>query len=180
MSSSKCFFLTCSQVSQEADQVVWYFHLSQNFPQFHVIRIASGFCIVNKSEIGVFFWNSIAFLMIQEVLGIWPLVPLPFLKPSWTSESSWFMYCLSLDWRILSMTLLVCEWSSSVVSDSATPWTVAYQAPPSMGFSKQGYWSGLPFPSPGIFPTQGLNPGLPHCRQMLYCQSHREMSAIVW
>ena len=31
----------------------------------------------------------------------------------------------------------------------ATPWTVAYQAPPSMGFSRQDYWSGLPFPSPG-------------------------------
>ena len=62
----------------------------------------------------------------------------------------------------------------------ATPWTVARQAPPSMVFSRQKYWSGLPFPSPGIFPTQGLNPGLPHCRQMLYCLSHREMSAIVW
>ena len=31
-----------------------------------------------------------------------------------------------------------------------TPWTVAYQAPPSMGFSKQEYWSGLPFPSPRV------------------------------
>ena len=36
----------------------------------------------------------------------------------------------------------------------ATPWTVAYRAPPSMGFSRQEYWSGLPFPSPGDFPTQ--------------------------
>ena len=48
-----------------------------------------------------------------------------------------------------------------------TPWTVAYQAPPSMGFSRQEYWSGLPFPSPEVFPTQGSNPGLPHSRQML-------------
>ena len=46
----------------------------------------------------------------------------------------------------------------------ATPWTVAYQAPPSMGFSRQEYWSGLPFPSPEDFLTQGSNPGLPHCR----------------
>ena len=46
-------------------------------------------------------------------------------------------------------------------------WTVAHQAPPSMGFSRQEYWSGLPFSSPGVFPTQGSNPGLPHCRQML-------------
>ena len=50
---------------------------------------------------------------------------------------------------------------------------IACQAPPSMGFSRQGYWSGLPFPSPGIFPTQGLNPGLPHCRQTLYHLSHQ-------
>ena len=42
-----------------------------------------------------------------------------------------------------------------------------HQAPPSMGFSRQECWSGLPFPSPGNFPTQGSNPGLPHCRQML-------------
>ena len=53
------------------------------------------------------------------------------------------------------------------------PWTVAYQAPPSMGFSRQRYWSGLPFPSPEIFPTQGSNLGLPHSRQMLYCLSHQ-------
>ena len=44
----------------------------------------------------------------------------------------------------------------------ATPWTVARQAPPSMGFPRQEYWSGLPFPSPGVFKTQGLNPGLLH------------------
>ena len=49
----------------------------------------------------------------------------------------------------------------------ATPWTVAYQAPLSMGFSRQEYWNGLPFPSPGIFPTQELNLGLLHCRQIL-------------
>ena len=36
---------------------------------------------------------------------------------------------------------------SSVMSNSMTPWTVAHQAPPSMGFSRQEYWSGLPFPS---------------------------------
>ena len=45
--------------------------------------------------------------------------------------------------------------SVSRVQLFATPWTVAYQASPSMGFSRQEYQSGLPFPSPGIFPTQG-------------------------
>ena len=41
----------------------------------------------------------------------------------------------------------------------ATPWTVAYQAPLSMGFSRQKYWSGLPFPSPGDLPHPGIKPG---------------------
>ena len=49
----------------------------------------------------------------------------------------------------------------SVVSDSfVTPWTVAHRAPLSMAFPRQEYWSGLPFPTPGIFPTQGWNPCL--------------------
>ena len=51
--------------------------------------------------------------------------------------------------------------SRSVMSDSATPWTVAYQAPPSMGFSGQEYWSALPFPSPGDLPDPGIEPGSP-------------------
>ena len=55
----------------------------------------------------------------------------------------------------------------------ATPWTVPYQAPPSMGFSRQEFWSGLPFPSSGIFPTQGSNPGLLHCSQIRYYLSHQ-------
>ena len=38
------------------------------------------------------------------------------------------------------------------------PWTVAYQVPPSMGFSRQEYWSGLPFPSPGDLPDAGVEP----------------------
>ena len=52
------------------------------------------------------------------------------------------------------------------------PWTT-YQAPPFMKFSRQEYWSGLPFPSPGNLPDQGWNPGLPHCGQMLYRLSHQ-------
>ena len=42
-----------------------------------------------------------------------------------------------------------------------TPWTVTYQAPPSMGFSRQECWSGLPFPSPGDLPDPGIEPGSP-------------------
>ena len=43
----------------------------------------------------------------------------------------------------------------------ATPWTVAYQAPLPVGFSRQEYWSGLPFPSPGDLPNPGMEPGSP-------------------
>ena len=42
-----------------------------------------------------------------------------------------------------------------------TPWTVAHQAPLSMGFSRQEYWSGLPFPSPGDLPDPGIEPRSP-------------------
>ena len=53
----------------------------------------------------------------------------------------------------------------------ATLWTVAYQAPLSMRFPRQEYWSGLPYPPPGE--TQGSNPGLLHCRWILYQLSHQ-------
>ena len=111
MSGSNCCFLTCIQVSQEAGQVVWYSHLFQNFPQFVVIYIVKGFGIDDKGEVDV-FWNSLAFSMIQQMLAIWSLAPLPFLNPAWTSGSSWFTYCWSLTWRILSITLLACEMST--------------------------------------------------------------------
>ena len=42
-----------------------------------------------------------------------------------------------------------------------TPWTVTYQGPWSRGFSRQKYWSGLPFPSPGDLPKPGIEPGSP-------------------
>ena len=51
--------------------------------------------------------------------------------------------------------------SRSVTSKSVTPWTVAYQAPPSMGFSRQEYSGGLPFPSLGDLPNPGFEPGSP-------------------
>ena len=60
----------------------------------------------------MFFWNS--FSMIQRMLAVWPLVPLPLLNLAWTSGSSRFMYCWSLAWRILSVTLLECEMSAIV------------------------------------------------------------------
>ena len=63
--------------------------------------------------------------------------------------------------------------SYSVILNSLTPRTAAHQAPLPMRFSRQGYWSGLPFPSPGHLPTQGSNPVLLHCRQILYQLSYK-------
>ena len=51
----------------------------------------------------------------QGMLAIWSLVPLPFLKPAWTSGSSRLTYCWSLAWRILSITLLACEMECNCV-----------------------------------------------------------------
>ena len=51
--------------------------------------------------------------------------------------------------------------SLSCVQLFATPWTIAYQGPLSTGFSRQEYWSGLQFPSPGNLPNQGIEPGSP-------------------
>ena len=79
MSSSNCCFLTCIQVSQEAGQVVWYSHLSQNFPQFIVIHTVKGFGIVNKSEIDDFLELSCFF---DDPTDVDNLIsdPLPFLN----------------------------------------------------------------------------------------------------
>ena len=55
----------------------------------------------------------------------------------------------------------VCVKLLSRVRLFATPWTVAFQASPSMGFSRQEYWSGLPCPSPGDLPNPGIEPGSP-------------------
>ena len=63
--------------------------------------------------------------------------------------SSFSKYVLSVCTRCCSVILL-------------TPWTIAHQAPLSMEFLRQEYWSGLPFPPPGIFPTQESNPHLLH------------------
>ena len=68
-------------------------------------------------------------------------------------------------WNVLKTkgSFLSVKWvkSLSCVRLFVTPWTVAYQAPPSMGFSRQECWSGLPFPSPGDLPDPGIKPGSP-------------------
>ena len=67
----------------------------------------------------------------------------------------------SATWEALENRTCVCVKSLSRVRLFATMWTVARQAPPSMGFSRQKYWSGLPFPSPGDLPDPGIEPRSP-------------------
>ena len=69
-------------------------------PYDYTVKVTNRFKVLDL----MFFWKSLAFSMIQRMLVIWSLVPLPFLKPAWTSGSSQFTYCWSLAWRILSIT----------------------------------------------------------------------------
>ena len=110
MSSSKCCFLTCIQVSQEAGQVVWYSHLFQNFPQFVMIHTVQCFGIVNKAEIDVFLELS-CFFDDPAYVGNLISGSSAFSK---TNLSIWkfMVHLLLLAWRILSITLLACEMSA--------------------------------------------------------------------
>ena len=71
-----------------------------------------------------------------------------------TALNALFIYL----WLFLEQFYKVKVKSLSRVRLFATPWTVAYQSPLSMGFSRQEYWSGLPFPSPGDLPDPGVKP----------------------
>ena len=104
MSSSNCCFLTCIRISQEAGQVVWYFHLFQNFPQFVVIHTVKGIGIVNKDEIDVFLELSSFFNDPSDVgklisgssfsessLNIWKLTVDMLLKPGLENLEHYFI-----------------------------------------------------------------------------------------
>ena len=104
MSSSNCCFLTCIRISQEADQVVWYSHLFQNFPQFIVIHTVKGFGIVNKAQIDVFlelscFYNNPADVgnlisgssaFSKSNLNIWKFMVHVLLKPDLENFEHYF------------------------------------------------------------------------------------------
>ena len=103
-----CFFLTCIQVSQKTNKVVWYSQIFKNLPQPVVIHTVKGFSIVNETEL-MFFRNSLAFFMIQWILAIWSLVSL-------STKSSLYIWQFSVHVLLktglkdfLSMTLLACE-----------------------------------------------------------------------
>ena len=112
MSGSNCCFLTYIQVSQEVGKVVWYFHLLKNFSQFVVIHTVKGFDIVNKAEIGVFLKLSCCF---DYPMDVGNLISSAFSKSSLYIWKFSVHVLLSLAWRILIITLLVCEMSAIVL-----------------------------------------------------------------
>ena len=76
----------------------------------------------------------------------------------------------------ITLTRIVCLVKSlSLVWLFASPWTVAYQAPPSMGLSRQEYWSGLPFPSSGNLPDPGIKPMSPVLQEDAYHLSYQSI-----
>ena len=77
------------------------------------------------------------------------------------------------NWKYLDVPEIIGSKSDSAIPGTAAPHP---QAPLSVGSPRQEYWSGLPFPSPGVFPTQGSNPWLLHCRRVLHPWATREAS----
>ena len=88
--------------------------ISISLSVFHNLMWSTqGFSVVNEAEVDVFLeWPC--FFMIQHMLAIWFLVPLPFLNPVCTYESPQFIYCWSLAWRILTIILIACEMNATV------------------------------------------------------------------
>ena len=108
----------------------------------------------------MFFWNSLAFSMIQWMLTIWSLVPLPFLNPAWTSGSSQFMYCWSLAWRILSITLLACKMSA--IKLGSLKWVSNSCKSNSQGlWEAQNIYLAILYPLTNLFLFDGIKPSLP-------------------
>ena len=107
---------------------------------------------------------------------IFPLTSLLFSAICKASSDNHFSFLHFFFWGMVLITASYSMLHTSVHSSSGTlseakslsrvrlfvtPWTVAYQAPLSLGFSRQEYWSGLPFPSPGDLPNPGIEPGFP-------------------
>ena len=84
--------------------------------------------------------------------------------------------------KIFQKYLFACVCGLSCFRLFTTPWTVAHQAPLSMGFPRQDYWSGLPFPLPGDLPKPGIKPSLlclPHCRQIVFLSHQRSLISLL-
>ena len=111
-------------------------------------KFAKGIKKVAKAKVTLNFSNSLSFPICCHVLS-----------------QTIFLLLFGVSFSVhLCFWSLVQHWSVKLLSRVwlfAIPWTGAYQAPPSMEFSRQEYWSGFPFPSPGDLPDPGIEPRSP-------------------
>ena len=122
-------FLTCTQISQEADQVVWYSHLFKNFPQSVVIHTVKGFGIVNKAEVDFFLElscffddpadvsNLISGSFSKSILNMWKFTVHILLKPGLENlehyfDSMWDEYNCAVVWTFFGIAFLW-DWSEN-------------------------------------------------------------------
>ena len=112
------------------------------------LSVCLNFLAVSRNDhiVGDFIWKgSVSLVLLFELLGQ---------IKTWKKDKSKCKLCTSGGMRLHGhVKLLSHVW--------VTPWTVTYQAPLSIGFYRQGYWSGLPFLSPGYLPNPGIKPGSP-------------------
>ena len=131
ISSSNCCFLTFTQISQEAGQVVWYSHLLKNFPQFVVIHTIKCFGIVNKVEVDIFLELSCfsddpmdvgnlisgSSFFCKSNLNIWKFMVHVLLKPGLENfehyfASMWDEYNCVVVWGFFGVAFL-CDWNEN-------------------------------------------------------------------
>ena len=133
------------------------FRNSLPIPSLKVIPVHQPWapCLMHRT------WTGDLFIHISMFSQI--ILPSPSPSPKVCSLHLCLFCCLT--YRVIINIFLNSMWSEmkllSHVWLFVTPWTVAYQAPPSMEFSRQEYWSGLPCPSPGDLPNPGIEPGSP-------------------
>ena len=122
-------------------------------------------CVTPSPFWGIFSWAdfSLSLAAVKSQTG-----------QCWREISHRNLYVLSDGIIMVCLFSIIVSVSCSLAKLFVTLWTIACQAPLSMGLPSQEYWSRLPFPPPvRIFLTQALNPGLLHCRQILYHLSHQ-------
>ena len=138
ISSSNCCFLTCIQISQGADQVVWYSHLLKNFPQFVVIHTVKGFGVVNKVDVFLelsCFFNypmdvsnliSISSAFSKSSLNIWKFIIHVLLKPGLENFEHYFISVwdecnIAVVWAFFGIAFFLgLEWKLTFFSSLAT------------------------------------------------------------
>ena len=157
------YLLMVGQIDQSIYEWAWVYCLIRGKLSCHLFfRIAYSISRVPEALLTVCI----------NIATSWSLLKLHFNWRSFFSSYCHLQNWGDWDWEAQSFQIVSDRKKSesvhcSVVSNSVTPWIVACQAPLSMGFSRQEYWSGEPCPSAGDFPDLGIEPGLLHHRQIL-------------